>query len=111
MAQPIYLDPELQGIERERQLAQALQQRGMQPVQGQMVGNRYVAPTWSQYLANAYDAYSGGQRMAEAEKKSQAYADALRQQTMRDIQAYGQVVKGTPEKPATFDYEIGRAHV
>lgn len=98
MAQPIYLDPELQGIERERQLAQALQQRGMQPVQGQMVGNRYVAPAWTQYLANAFDAYSGGQRMAEAEKKSQAYADALRQQTMKDLQAYGQAVKGTPEQ-------------
>ena len=104
MAQPIYLDPELQGIERERQLAQALQQRGMKPLEGQVVGNRFIAPSWTQHLANLYDVYSGGQRMAEAEKKSQAYADALRQQTMKDLQAYGQAVKGTPEKPATFDY-------
>ena len=79
MAQPIYLDPELQGIERERQLAQALQQRGMKPLEGQVVGNRFIAPSWTQHLANLYDVYSGGQRMAEAEKKSQAYADALRQ--------------------------------
>ena len=76
MAQPIYLDPELQGIERERQLAQALQQRGMKPLEGQVVGNRFIAPSWTQHLANLYDVYSGGQRMAEAEKKSQAYADA-----------------------------------
>jgi hypothetical protein len=51
MAQPIYLDPELQGIERQRQLAQALQQRGMQTPQGQMVSGRYVAPSFTQYLS------------------------------------------------------------
>jgi hypothetical protein len=98
MAQPIYLDPELQGIERERQLAQALQQRGMKPVEGQMVSGRFVAPSWTQYLANAYDTYSGGQRMADVEKKSQSYADALRQQNLKDIQAYGQAMQGTPEQ-------------
>jgi hypothetical protein len=98
MAQPIYLDPELQGIERERKLAQALQQRGMQTPQGQMVSGRFVAPSFTQYLANAFDTYSGGQRMDEAEKRSQAYANALRQQNMQDIQSYGQVARGTPEQ-------------
>ena len=104
MAQPIYLDPELQGIERERQLAQALQQRGMKPLEGQVVGNRFIAPSWTQHLANLYDVYSGGQRMAEAEKKSQAYADALRQQSIKDIQDYAQVAKGTPATLPTFNY-------
>jgi hypothetical protein len=98
MAQPIYLDPELQGIERERKLAQALQQRGMQTPQGQMVSGRFVAPSFTQYLANAFDTYSGGQRMEEAEKKSQAYANALRNQSMQDLQAYGQAVSGRPEQ-------------
>jgi hypothetical protein len=98
MAQPIYLDPELQGIERQRQLAQALQQRGMQTPQGQMVSGRYVAPSFTQYLANAFDIYGGKTGVEEAEKKSQAYANALRNQSMQDLQAYGQAVSGRPEQ-------------
>jgi len=106
MAQPIYLDPELQGIERERQLAQALQQRGMKPVEGQMVSGRYVAPAWTQQLANAFDIYSGGQRMASAEKKAQDYASALRTQSGKDIQDFlkgGQAV--VPEGQTLRDDE------
>jgi hypothetical protein len=68
MAQPIYLDPELQGLERQKQLAQALQQRGMQTPQGQMVSGRFVAPSFTQYLANAFDVYGGSQGVKEAEK-------------------------------------------
>jgi hypothetical protein len=98
MAQPIYLDPELQGIERQRQIAQTLQQRGMQTPQGQMVSGRYVAPSFTQYLANAFDVYGGKKGVEEAESKAQAYANALRNQSMQDIQAYGQAVKGTPEQ-------------
>jgi hypothetical protein len=98
MAQPIYLDPELQGIERERKLAQALQQRGMQTPQGQMVSGRYVAPSFTQYLANALDVYGGKSGVEQAEKKGQAYADALRNQSMQDIQAYGKAISGTPEQ-------------
>lgn len=101
MAQPIYLDPELQGIEREKQLAQALQQRGMQPVQGQMVGNRYVAPSLAQYLANAYDVYSGGQRIGAAEKKASDYAEALRKQGAQDVMSYNKMLYGAPEQ-ATY---------
>jgi hypothetical protein len=98
MAQPIYLDSELQGLEREKQLAQALVQRGLKPVEGQTVSGRYVAPSWTQNLANMFDIYSGNQRLAGAEKQGQAYADALRQQTLKDIQGYGEAMKGTPEQ-------------
>lgn len=108
MAQPIYLDPELQGIERERQLAQALQQRGMKPAEGQMVSGRFVKPAWTQQLANAFDIYSGGQRMAEADKKAQNYASALRAQSGKDIQDFlkgGQTV--VPEGQTLRDDEGG----
>lgn len=98
MAQPIYLDSELQGLEREKQLAQALVQRGLKPVEGQTVSGRYVAPSWTQNLANMFDIYSGNQRLAGAEKQGQAYADALRQLTLKDIQGYGEAMKGTPEQ-------------
>ena len=108
MAQPIYLDPELQGIERQRQLAQALMQRGMKPVEGQMVSGRYVAPAWTQQLANMFDIYSGRKGMEEAEKKSADYATALRAQTGKDIQQFlqgGQTI--VPEGQTLRDDEGG----
>jgi hypothetical protein len=98
MAQPIYLDPELQGIERQRQIAQALQQRGMQTPQGQMVSGRYVAPSFTQYLANAFDVYGGKKGVEEADRKQAELAQMLRQQGEKDFMAYGQAVKGTPEQ-------------
>lgn len=101
MAQPIYLDPELQGIERQRQLAQALQQRGMQTPQGQMVGGHFVAPSWSQYLANAFDVYGGKKGIEEAEKKAVDYAEALRKQGAQDVVSYNQMLYGAPEQ-ATY---------
>ena len=98
MAQPIYLDPELQGIERQRQIAQALQQRGMQAPQGQMVSGRYVAPSFTQYLANAFDVYGGKKGVEEADRKQAQLAEMLRQQGEKDFMAYGQAVKGIPEQ-------------
>jgi hypothetical protein len=98
MAQPIYLDPELQGIERQRQIAQALQQRGMQTPQGQMVSGRYVAPSFTQYLANAFDVYGGKKGVEEADRRQAQLAEMLRQQSEKDFMAYGQAVKGTPEQ-------------
>jgi hypothetical protein len=106
MAQPIYLDPELQGIERQRQLAQALQQRGMQTPQGQMVSGRYVAPSFTQYLANAFDVYGGKTGVEEAEKGMAAYqqkqqktaqqniADALRLSRGGEQTVYGAGMEG-----------------
>ena len=106
MAQPIYLDPELQGIERQRQLAQALQQRGMQTPQGQMVSGRYVAPSFTQYLANAFDIYGGKTGVEEAEKGMAAYqqrqqktaqqniADALRLSKGGEQTVYGAGMEG-----------------
>jgi hypothetical protein len=106
MAQPIYLDPELQGIERQRQLAQALQQRGMQTPQGQMVSGRYVAPSFTQYLANAFDIYGGKTGVEQAEKGMAAYqqrqqktaqqniADALRLSRGGEQTVYGAGMEG-----------------
>ena len=106
MAQPIYLDPELQGIERQRQLAQALMQRGMQAPQGQMVSGRFVAPSVTQYLANAFDAYSGKSGVEQAEQKagqfqqrqqqasSQNIADALRLSQGGEKTVYGAGMEG-----------------
>jgi hypothetical protein len=97
MAEPIL--PEMQDITRQRDLAKMLLQRGMTDnLQGQMVSGRYVGASPLQGIANMYSAYKGKQLSEEADKKQAELAKMLRQQTMQDIQGYGQAIKGTPEQ-------------
>jgi len=97
MAEPTL--PEMQDISRQRDLAKMLLQKGMSDnLQGQMVSGRYVGASPLQGIANMYAAYKGGQLSKEADRKQQELAQMLRQQTMQDVQAYGQAVSGTPEQ-------------
>ena len=107
MAQPIYLDPELQGIERQRQLAQALMQRGMKPVEGQMVSGRYVAPAWTQQLANMFDIYAGRTGVEEAEKKAAEYQTRQQQAAAQNIAEALKLSSGTPEQVTFSAEEVG----
>jgi len=89
--------PEMQDITRQRDLAKMLMQRGMTDnLQGQMVSGRYVGASPWQGIANLYSAYKGKQLSEEADKKQAELADMLRRQTVLDIQAYGQTIKGKP---------------
>jgi len=45
--------------------AQALMQQSQEPLQGQMVGGQYIAPSWTQGLAKALGAYLGAKSMAD----------------------------------------------
>jgi hypothetical protein len=93
-------DPELQDITRQREMAKALMQQGFQQpnMQGQMIGGHYVGASPWQGIANLYSTYRGKQLAKEADIKESQLADALRKQTVADIQAYGQAVKGAPEQ-------------
>jgi hypothetical protein len=94
--------PEMQDISRQRDLAKLLLQRGMSDnLQGQMVSGRYVGASPLQGIANMYAAYKGGQMTKEADRKQAELANMLRQQTMQDIQEYGQAIKGSPEVAET----------
>jgi hypothetical protein len=76
-----------------------LLQKGMSDnLQGQMVSGRYVGASPLQGIANMYSAYKGKQLSEESDKKQAELAQMLRQQTMQDIQSYGQALKGTPEQ-------------
>lgn len=61
-------------IELQRQRAQALFAQGMQPAQGQMAGQVYVGPSWTQGLARMLNAYVGGKMMDDANQKSVSLA-------------------------------------
>ena len=56
-----------------RRLAQADALRNQEMPQGQMVSGHYVAPSWTQYLANIANKYVGGQQEREAIKGYQDY--------------------------------------
>ena len=65
-------DPTLQAINLKRKLALADSLRNTPELQGQMVSGRYVAPSWTQSLANVANKYIGNKI---AEKSMQEYGD------------------------------------
>lgn len=87
-----------QQISRQQKMAEMLLQQGLQQPQGQMVSGRYVAPSLTQNLAGLANIYMGQRGIEKAEKAQQDLADRLRKQTVQDIQAYGQAIRGTPEQ-------------
>ena len=62
-------DPTLQAINLKRKLALADSLRNAPTPQGQMVGNRYVAPSWTQYLAGAVNQGMAGYKENQAMKE------------------------------------------
>ena len=62
-------DPTLQAINLKRKLALADSLRNAPTPQGQMVGNRYVAPSWTQYLASAVNQGMAGYKENKAMKE------------------------------------------
>jgi hypothetical protein len=93
------IDPDSQALQRQKQYAAMLMQQNQMP-QGQMIGNRFVAPSWTQQLNSAISPLVGAYLMKSADTKQTELAEALRQQGEKDLQAYGQAITG---KPATAD--------
>jgi hypothetical protein len=62
------IDPESQALQRQKQYAAALLQQNQQP-QGQMVGGRYVAPSWTQQLNAVLNPLLGAYMLDKADTK------------------------------------------
>ena len=69
-------------LQRKLKMADALRQSQMP--QGQMVGNRFVAPSWTQYAANALDKYVGSKTEENAMKQYGEYTKS-KEQRMADV--------------------------
>jgi len=91
-------------LKRKLALVDALRQQEMP--QGQMVSGRYVAPSWTQHLANAYGKYQAGQQEQGAMKqygeaqsaKARKYADLLGEaDPVKFQQALAQMPEYAPE--------------
>jgi len=92
--------PEMQDITRQRDLAKMLLQKGMSDnLQGQMVSGRYVGASPLQGIANMYSAYKGKQLAEESDRKQAELSRMLRQQTLQDIQGFGQAIQGREAVP------------
>ena len=71
-------NPELQGLSRERKLAELLMAKGMQQPQGQMISGYYVAPSWSQQLNPMANVLAGEAISGRTDTKQTQLAEALR---------------------------------
>ncbi len=91
------IDPEAQGIQRQRQFAAALLNQTGQMPQGQNVSGIYVAPSWTQSLSAAVNPLVGAYMMNKADTKAEQYAKALREEGIRDIGRIMEATQGRPE--------------
>lgn len=83
--QQTLVDPEAQALQRQKQYAAALLQQSQQP-QGQMIGNRYVAPSWTQQLNAALNPVVGAYMMKQADTEQEKLAEKLRLQNAQEAQ-------------------------
>ena len=80
-------DPEVLGLQRQRQLADLLTSQAFNQPQGQMISGRYVAPSALQQALPMIQAASGGLTNANLDEKQRLLAaDLLRkqQQSVKD---------------------------
>ena len=93
-------------LKRKFALADALKNQAMP--QGQMVGDRYVAPSWTQYLANAVGKYKGGQAENEAIKQYGDYKTAENTRMAEALGKFGKAFEPTTTTNTTYAPGIGK---
>ncbi len=67
---PIATQLQMQAIDRQRKLAEMLQQQSMQPEQGQMISGHYVAPHPMQYLNKLAQALVGSSNQRDLDSRA-----------------------------------------
>jgi hypothetical protein len=115
MAQPMLnlggdLTPEQalqqQQIARQQKMAELLMQQGQQTPQGQMVGNRYVAPSFFQYAAPLLQGYVGKKELENAQAEQLKLAKTIREQGAAEVADILNTYQGKVAKPAPMGYEL-----
>lgn len=119
MAQSNFFQPgfdeqtETQNIDRQRQYAQLLRQKATeQSPQGSMVGGHYVAPSFTEGLAQLLNAYQGGQGVRQADERQKALAEAVRGRQTEEIGQFSKLLGGEVARdiqPLTQNDDEGNA--
>jgi len=95
-----------QQIARQQKMAELLMQQGQQTPSGQMVGNRYVAPSFFQYAAPLLQGYVGKKQLEKAEAEQLNLAKAIREQGASEVADIINTYQGRAAKPAPMGYEL-----
>ena len=97
------LPPEIleqqQALNRQQQMAQLLMQQGQKTPQGQMIGNRYIPPSFTQNLAKLANTYVGAELAKKGDKQALKLAEQLRQQYGDELQQYRKIYQGQEAVP------------
>ena len=100
-------------VDRQRKMAELLLAKSQQPgPQGQMIGNTFVAPSWTQSLSQALNGPLGQFKMNKADEKSKDIATRQRQAYADELRKFGELSAGTPEQtiaPLTPNDDEGNA--
>lgn len=103
--QALDFDPELQGLSRERKLAELLMAKGAQgQPQGQMISGYYVAPSWSQQLNPMANALAGEAVSNRADVEQARLAEALRGQKGQALQTFQQLMSNPETRGQAMQY-------
>jgi hypothetical protein len=98
------LPPEIyqqqQELNRQQQMAQLLMQQGQQSPQGRMVGNRYVAPSFTQNLASLAQTGVGAYLQNKGDKQALELATKLREGKLGTQQALMEALNAGDTKKA-----------
>lgn len=98
---------ENQNIERQRKYAELLRQQSEQSPQGSMVSGHYVAPSFTQGLAQMLKAYQGGKGMREADARQKALAEAVRGRQTEEMGQFAKLMGGAPAQATGQTYQTG----
>lgn len=85
-------------VDRQRQMAQLLQQQAMTPDQGQMVSGHYVAPNPMQGVAKLLMAYNAKTGMDDADAQEQDLNRQYKEALATGLQNYQKALQGEPEQ-------------
>lgn len=76
-------------LELQRRLKMAQQLQESKNPEGQMISGHYVAPSWTQYAANAMNKYYGGKKEAEAIKGYGDYQKTQQEKLAKAVESFG----------------------
>ena len=96
-------DPEVLGLQRQRQLANLLTGQAFNQPQGQVISGHYVKPSALQQALPMINAAIGGVTNANLDEKQQAMADMLRGKEQDVVQRY--MAAKTPQEQFTIANE------
>lgn len=78
------MQPDMLELKRKQAMVDTLRNRSMEPMQGQMIGKRYVAPGIANAIAQLGTAYMAGQGQKDV-TAAQAKANATQRQALEEM--------------------------